>query len=38
MGGIIKNHYKVVKKSKQIEEVSKLTHLLIGKTNRIIFL
>jgi len=37
MDGIIKNHYKVVKKSKQIEEVSSLTHLLIGKTDRIYF-
>jgi len=37
MDGIIKNHYKVVKKSKQIEEVSALTHLLIGQTNRIYF-
>lgn len=37
MDGIIKNHYKVVKKSKQIEEVSTLPDLLIGQTNRIYF-
>ena len=35
--GIIKNYYKVVKKSKQIEEVNTLTNLLIGQTNKIYF-
>lgn len=37
MDGIIRNHYKVIKKYKQIEEVNSLTHLLIGKTDRIYF-
>lgn len=37
MCGIIKNYYRVVKKSKQIKEVDTLTNLLIGQTNRIYF-
>jgi len=34
---IMKNHYRLIKKSEQIEEVYILTHLLIGQTNRIYF-
>lgn len=30
MVGIIKNHYKLIKKSQQIEEVDTLTYLLVG--------
>ena len=37
MLGIIKNNYKLIKKSQQIEQVDKLTHLLLGQTNRIYF-
>ena len=37
MVGIIKNHYRLIKKSEQIEEINKLTHLLLGQTNRIYF-
>ena len=35
--GIIKNYYKLIKKSQQIQEVDTLTHLLVGQTNRIYF-
>ena len=35
--GIIKNHYKLIKKSQQIQEVDTLTQLLVGQTNRIYF-
>lgn len=37
MVGIIKNHYRLIKKSQQIEQVDKLTHLLVGQANRIYF-
>lgn len=33
MVGIIKNHYKLIKKFQQIEQVDKLTHLLVGQAN-----
>lgn len=35
--GIIKNHYRLIKKSQQIEQVDTLTHLLVGQANRIYF-
>lgn len=35
--GIIKNHYRLIKKSQQIQEVDTLTQLLVGQTNRIYF-
>ena len=35
--GIIKNHYIVIKKSQQIEQVDALTHLLVGQANIIYF-
>jgi len=35
--GVIKNYYKLIKKSQQIQEVDTLTHLLVGQTNRIYF-
>ena len=34
---IIKNHYKLIKKSEQIEQVDTLTSLLVRQTNRIYF-
>lgn len=37
MVGIIKNYYRLIKKSEQIEEVDTLTHLLVRQTNRIYF-
>ena len=37
MAGIIKNHYRLIKKSQQIQEVDTLTQLLVGQTNRIYF-
>ena len=35
--GIIKNHYRLIKKFQQIQEVDTLTQLLVGQTNRIYF-
>ena len=35
--GIIKNHYRLIKKSQQIQEVNTLTQLLVGQANRIYF-
>ena len=35
--GIIKNNYKLIKKSQQIEQVDLLTHLLVGQANIIYF-
>ena len=35
--GIIKNHYRLIKKSQQIQEVDTLTQVLVGQTNRIYF-
>ena len=34
--GIIKNYYRLIKKSRQIQEVDTLTQLLVGQTNSII--
>lgn len=33
MVGIIKNHYRLIKKSEQIEQVDTLTPLLVGQAN-----
>ena len=35
--GIIKNNYKLIKKSQRIEQVDVLTNLLVGQTNIIYF-
>lgn len=35
MSGLIKKHYKLIKKSGKIEQVDKLTNLLLGQTNTI---
>lgn len=35
MVGIIKNHYTLIKKSQRIQQVDKLTHLLVGQSNKI---
>lgn len=34
---ILKNHSRLIKKSEQIEQVDRLTHLLVGQANRIYF-
>lgn len=34
---IIKNNYKLIKKSQKIEQVDALTHLLVGQANIIYF-
>lgn len=35
--GIIKNHYTLIKKSQRIQQVDRLTHLLLGQSNKIYF-